>query len=811
MRYLTVAEAYRDLEQVSSRLALIERMTALVAQTPAELLPVVCYLGQGQIAPEFAGVDLGLAEKLAIRAVATAAGIEAAQVADRVREAGDLGQAAEQLLAGDGRAAELTVVTVVNTLRQIAAAEGTGSQGRKLELLAGLLARATPLEARYLLRLVTGNLRLGVGTPTILDALAQVYAGGRAQRPVLERAYSICCDLGRVAAALVGGGLAAVSELKVQPGSPVRAMLAQRLSDAAEILAKLGGRCAAEYKYDGVRVQAHRTADGTIELWTRRLEEISAQFPDVVALLAAGLGPREAILEGEVVAYDAAAGELRPFGEVMLRRRKHGIDQAVLDVPVGLFCFELLYADGLDLTRLPYPQRRAALAAAVTLSPRLRLTTATEVDSPAALDAAFAQAVTDGCEGLVCKSTGPGSAYQAGARGWQWIKLKRDYRTELSDTTDLVVVGAFAGRGRRTGVYGAVLLAAYDADADLFRAVTKCGAGFSDADLAALPGKLAPLARADKSPRVDSRQDPDVWFEPGLLLEILSAELTLSPNYTAAWGQIEADSGLAMRFPRFTGRWRDDKSAEDATTTRELIELFLTARRTPVRSSLGLDADFGKRLGYQVGEGLWRLQGNVQLSATGRLLLDVPDVPVPGLGLDHVHVHLGVGGDEVEGVKVGHLGHGDLAGCRLAGGADRAVGQQRVPEGRGDDPGAGARAAHGHADDRGACLPEQPQHREHVLGCPGGADELDHGAPVAQLQVAVSQVLRHAVEPVLRGDDPGRRAVPAGHLVQAVRLDVDVGAPGFVGRAQDGQPFGFRSLVAAALAFRAAGQDQRHC
>ena len=197
-----------------------------------------------------------------------------------------------------------------------------------------------------------------------MDALAQVHAGGKAARPVLERGYNICCDLGQVAAALVSGGLAAVEQLRVQPGNPVRVMLAQRLSDAGEILARLGGRCAAEYKYDGVRVQAHRTADGRIELFTRRLEEISAQFPDVVELLAAGLRPAEAILEGEVVAYDAAAGELRPFGEVMLRRRKHGIDQAVRDVPVGLFCFELLYADGQDLTMLPYPQRRAALEAA---------------------------------------------------------------------------------------------------------------------------------------------------------------------------------------------------------------------------------------------------------------------------------------------------------------------------------------------------------------------------------------------------------------------------------------------------------------
>ncbi len=586
VKYETVAEAYRDLEQAGGRLALIDRLAALLARTPAELLPTVCYLCQGLIAPQFAGVDLGLAEKLAVRAVATATGAGPEQVAASVRETGDLGQAAEQMLTvtAAGRPASLEVTVVVDTLHRIAEAEGPGSQGRKLDLLAGLLAQATPLEARYLLRLVTGGLRLGIGTPTILDALAQVHAGGRAARPVLERAYNICCDLGKVASTLVTDGVAAVEQLQVRPGNPVRAMLAQRLSDAAEILAKLGGQCAAEYKYDGVRVQAHRTADGAIELFTRRLERVSTQFPDVVEVLRAGLGPSEAIVEGEVVAFDASAGELRPFGEVMFRRRKHGIADAVRDVPVGLFCFELLYADGHDLTRLSYPERRAKLAEAITVSSQLRLTAAVEVAAPAALDAAFEQAVTDGCEGLVCKSVSPAAGYQAGARGWLWIKLKRDYRTELSDTADLVVVGAFAGRGRRRGVYGALLLAAYDPAADVFRAVTKCGTGFSDAELAALPARLVPLARSQRPARVDARQEADVWFEPGLVLEILSAELTLSPNYTAGWGQLKEQTGLAMRFPRFTGRWRDDKAPQDATTTGELIDLYHTAQRKPAGS-----------------------------------------------------------------------------------------------------------------------------------------------------------------------------------------------------------------------------------
>ena len=565
MRYERVAEAYRDLEAASARLELIDRLARLFTETPTELLPTVALLCQGQIAPDFAGMELVLAG---------------------ARDTGDLGLAAERLLGElePGRPATLEVERVFRGLHEIAEAQGTGSQGRKLEGLVGLLDQATPLEARYLLRTVTATLRLGIGTATILDALAEVHAGGRKARPVLERAYNICSDLGLVAATLVHGGLGEVEGMQVRAGNPVRPMLAQRLSSAPELLAKLGGSCAAEYKYDGVRLQAHRTADGRVELFTRRLERVSDQFPDVVELLAGGLGPRQAILEGEVVAADPVSGELRPFQEVMHRRRKHGIAEAIQEWPVSLFCFDLLYADGADLTRLPYLERRARLEAAVTPSPRLRLATAAQVHDPEALELFFDQAIADGCEGLLCKSLDGSAGYQAGARGWLWIKLKRDYRTELSDTLDLVVVGALAGRGRRAGMYGALLLAAYDAEADLFRTVCKCGTGFSDAELAALPQRLAPQAREQRPARVDSRWHADVWFEPTLVVEVLAAELTLSPHHTAAWGVLKEDAGLALRFPRFTGRWRDDKSPEDATTVQEVLDLYRAARPTPAGS-----------------------------------------------------------------------------------------------------------------------------------------------------------------------------------------------------------------------------------
>jgi len=583
VRYKILAEAYRDLERSSGRIALIERLAELFRQTPDDLLPTVALLCQGQIAPDFAGVELGMAERLAARAVAQAASTTAEQVLAGAREVGDLGLTAEQLLGelDPDRVATLEVGTVFEGLHEVAEAEGEGSQGRKLAGLVGLLGRATPLEARYLVRTVTGSLRLGIGTATILDGLAEVHAGGRKQRQILERAYNICSDLSQVAATLVSGGLAEVERMEVRAGNPVRPMLAQRMSSSAEILAKLGGTCAAEYKYDGIRVQAHRTADGALELYTRRLDRVSTQFPEVVKLLDQSLGPREAILEGEVVAFDPASGELRPFQDVMFRRRKYGITEAVSDYPVSLFCFELLYADGTDLTRLPYLERRARLAEAITPSARLRLTTAEQVGDEAALEATFEQAVAEGCEGLICKSVAPTASYQAGARGWQWIKLKRDYRSELTDTLDLVVVGGLAGRGRRAGMYGALLLAVYDPANERFQTICKCGTGFSDAELAGLPARLAPLARAQRPANVDSLWAADVWFEPTLVVEVLAAELTLSPHHTAAWGLLKEDAGLALRFPRFTGRWRDDKAPTDATTVEEAVAMYRTARRLP--------------------------------------------------------------------------------------------------------------------------------------------------------------------------------------------------------------------------------------
>jgi DNA ligase-1 len=439
---------------------------------------------------------------------------------------------------------------------------------------------------------------------SVQDMEADERSEHEAVRARLERAYDRTSDLATVADALARSGMEAVDALDVSVGVPLRPMAAERCKTLAEILERQGGRVAAEYKYDGLRVQAHVTTDpaGRVRLFSRRLEELTAQFPDVQAALRAALaagagrranrsGPATAIVEGEIVAVDAD-GALLPFQAVSRRRgRKRGLagDEAVTtlageastrasaegditsEVPVAVFLFDALAVDGRDLLGTPYEERRAALAA-FAFDDRVRLSTMQECADEAALEAFFHAAVAAGAEGMMCKA--PTAPYKAGNRGYDWIKFKTDYTAELVDTLDLVVIGAFFGRGRRAGWYGALLMACYDADANVYRSVCKLGTGFDDATLVGLRGRFAEHESAVRPPDVDSTMKPDVWLRPAVVMEVQAAEITVSPVHRAAWDQIRPGAGLAARFPRFSGRWRDDKRPTDATTVDELRGLY---------------------------------------------------------------------------------------------------------------------------------------------------------------------------------------------------------------------------------------------
>ena len=577
MDYVVIADAYEKIEATTKRLEMTDLLVDLLKKTPKNVIAKVVYLTQGKLYPDFVGLEIGVAEKLAIKALARASGRSQSEIEEDLQKSGDIGETAQKLLAKKKQTTffqkTLTAQHVYATLDKMAKTSGSGAVDSKMALLAGLLSDASPREAKYIMRTVTSKLRLGIADMTVLDALAIAYGGGKESRELIERAYNISSDLGRVANVVAEKGLAGIEKFQVVVFEPIRPMLAERLSSPEEILEKLDGKCVAEYKYDGERVQAHKKGNEVV-LYSRRMERISDQYPDAVELVRENVNAEEAILEAECVAVDIETRELLPFQELMHRRRKYGVKEAMEQYPVSLFMFDALYVDGKDLTLEAYPLRRTLLEKTLKESDRVKAAKQMKTGSVKELEEFFEEAIEDGCEGLICKSVGADSVYQAGARGWMWIKYKRDYKSEMTDTVDLVVVGAFHGRGKRAGAYGALLLAAYNRETDTFETVTKLGTGFTDEDLKKLPELLREHVVPRKPSRVQSTLAADVWFEPKVVLEVLGAEITLSPIHVCALGSIRKGSGLAIRFPRFRGKYRTDKAAEDATSAAEVVEMY---------------------------------------------------------------------------------------------------------------------------------------------------------------------------------------------------------------------------------------------
>jgi len=575
--YCSIAEVYTDVESTTKRLEITDHLEALFRRTPPEVIDQVVYLTQGKLAPDYLGIELGIAEKLAVKAVAQAAGVRESIIVKTLEKSGDIGETAAEFLSKRKQATlfreKLTVQRVYSTLDKVARASGSGAQETKLRLLAGLLNDADPFEGKYIIRTVTGKLRLGVADMTILDALAAAFCGSKEQRPRLERAYNVTSDLGNLAKTVAKEGLEGINQFAIMVGKPIRPMLAERLSSPKEILKKLGGVCAAEYKYDGERLQAHKKGE-KVTLFSRRLENVTKHYPDACELIRNNLKAKDVVVECEAVAVNPDSRELMPFQELMHRRRKYGINEAMERYPVSLFLFDVLYLDGRDLTLTAYPERRKKLLVLIEETERVKTAVQIESDNVDQLESFMEAAVEAGCEGIISKSIASESIYQAGARGWLWIKCKRDYQAVLSDTVDLTAVGAFHGRGRRAGTYGALLLATYSPNDGIFRTVSKCGTGFTDEDLEKLPQKLKEYRLPKRHTRVESQMKADVWFTPGLVLEVRGAEITLSPIHMCCRDNIRRGSGLAIRFPRFTGRYRLDKAPEDSTTEDEILKIY---------------------------------------------------------------------------------------------------------------------------------------------------------------------------------------------------------------------------------------------
>ena len=582
-----LVDTFEKMEQTTSRLMLTDHLVCLLKKTPPNAIDKVVYLIQGKLYPDYEGIELGLAEKMVLRALSQSiAGLDTDSLSKAYRETGDLGDAASKIISAKKNknqvalfpSEKMTVERVYLTLDKTARTAGPGSQELKIRQVSSLLNDSTAREARFVLKLIMGKLRLGIADYTVMDALAIAFTDSKSNRSILENAYNVTSDLGNIAKILAANGIESVKSLQISLYKPIRPMLAERVGTAEEALERMTGIAAAEYKLDGERIQIHKGKD-RIELFSRRLEKITHHFPDIVDAIAKSLkSTEEIILEGEVVAFDLQTLELLPFQELMHRRRKHGIQEAMEEYPVILNVFDVLLVNGSAKTSLMYSQRRDLIEKFIIRKHsnnndnKIRQVPQTLVKNADQISEFMTCAIQNGCEGLMIKQLN--SIYRAGAREYAWIKLKREYQSELADTLDLVIVGALYGRGRRVGKYGALLLAAYDSASDIFRSTCKVGTGFTDKHLEDFYTNLEKHKIEHKHARVDTRMEMDVWFEPKIVIEVIASEVTLSPSHTAAMGSIRQNYGLALRFPKFTGKVRDDKNPEDATDVTELVSMY---------------------------------------------------------------------------------------------------------------------------------------------------------------------------------------------------------------------------------------------
>ena len=575
MEFSIISEMFEMMEKTTKRIELTNILVELLKKTPKKIIPNVVYLLQGIIRPNFEGVELGIAEKLAIRAISKSAGLPIKKIEDDYREGGDLGLTASNIIKIKTQttftAEKITVERVYETLFKIAKLEGKGSQDLKMKHISSLLNDATPLEAKFVLKILLGTLRLGIAENTVMDALAIAFTGKKENRVQIENAYNVSSDLGKVSLIVATDGIDEIKKFKISLFSPIRPMLADRVQSEKDVIKKMPEQFVAEYKLDGERVQIHMQSD-KIVLFSRRLENITQYYPDIVERIGKTLNTNEGVFEAEIVPINENTGEFLPFQELMHRRRKHKLDKAVSQYPITVNFFDVLYYDKKDCLNLEYAERRKILEQIVHEDNFSKLVPMLFVKNENEIEDFLENSINAGCEGLMLKA--PNAPYRAGMRGSNWLKLKREYRNELGDSLDLIVIGAYFGRGRRTGLYGTLLLATYNPEKDNLPSICKVGTGFTDESLDQLYQILSNKVTLKKNPRIVSEMEADIWFEPELVLEIVASEITLSPIHKTGLDLIRKSSGFALRFPKFTGKIRYEKAVEDASTGEEVFALY---------------------------------------------------------------------------------------------------------------------------------------------------------------------------------------------------------------------------------------------
>ncbi|KKM69607.1 hypothetical protein LCGC14_1449050, partial [marine sediment metagenome] len=459
----------------------------------------------------------------------------------------------------------LEILELYSELKKIALTEGVGSHDTKLGILRGLISKCSPLETKYVLRIITSTLRVGVQSTTIIEGLALAFTGRRDNKDFIERAYSLHPDLGEISGILAEQGLIEIKKIDIEYGTPILSMLASR-EIYTEFTNRLGVPFVAEYKLDGERLQIHKIGD-TITLFSRRLLDISKQYPDVCKTIRESVKAHKVIFEGEVVAMDHFYEKMLPFQVLSKRRRKFDVEDISKEIPVCLFVFDLLKFGEESFVDKSLSFRRKKLEEIIDERDELRLVKSVLINSTEELLSFFNTARKEGNEGIMAKSIQENSIYQAGNRGFSWLKLKSLEGGKLKDSVDLVLVGAFYGKGRRTGVLGTYIGAVYDQKIGKFVAFTRFFSGLTDELSESLSRETAKFKVEKKPNTVICEDTPDIWFKPELVIEITGDELTKSDKF--------ASLGYSMRFPVFQ-RIRQDKGPKDITTVQEIKELYET-------------------------------------------------------------------------------------------------------------------------------------------------------------------------------------------------------------------------------------------
>ena len=565
-------------------------MTAILAdlfkEASAREIRQVCYLSLGRLGPLYDALDFNLADKLMVRILARAYIVSEEKVKKEFGHLGDLGNVAEKLAISHtpkAKSSSLTVNEVFDRLYEIAQREGTGSVEQKIAGLVELLQLSDPLAAKYLVRIPLGNMRLGFSDKTLIEALSFMETEDKGLKKEIEAVYHVYPDIGEMADRLKEQGIKGLKGIKIKIGAPVLPARCQRVGTPEEMIEKQGGRVIAEPKFDGERIQMHvdrkqktenrgqttlgleekGKVDFMVKMFTRNLEEVSTMFPELISAADAQIKADQAVLDGEVIGVDPKTGTFIPFQETIQRKRKYGVSEKAKEIPVKYFVFDLLHKDGEDLLNLPFSKRREILEKTVGKGIKgINLTPQKSFTDPEKLQEFLEEEVKKGSEGLVVKD--PRAEYEAGARGFSWIKYKPE-----KDTVDVVVLGYYLGKGKRVefGI-GGILTGVYDESKDGFRTVSRVGSGLTDVQLPEMRRRCDKIEVKSQPKGVDVPKEltPDVWAKPSIVVEIKYDEISKSPLHTA---------GYALRFPRLIS-YREDKTAPQATTVGEIKRMFKT-------------------------------------------------------------------------------------------------------------------------------------------------------------------------------------------------------------------------------------------